>query len=60
MVGSSRGGEASICMCINVYKYLPTYLNEPSIKVALDNYPDIIRGIKEQMKTIIKYSVILL
>lgn len=22
MVDSSRGGEASICMCINVYKYL--------------------------------------
>ena len=43
MVGSSRGGEASICMYINVYKYL----NEPSIKVALDNYPDITKGIKE-------------
>lgn len=50
MAGSSRGGEASICMCINVYKYL----NEPSIKVALDNYPDIIEGIKEQIYTIIK------
>lgn len=27
MVGSSRGGEASICMCINVYKYLLSKLD---------------------------------
>lgn len=28
MVGSSRGGETSICMCINVYKYLNINLKD--------------------------------
>ena len=28
MVGSSRGGETSICMCINVYKYLNNIMEQ--------------------------------
>ena len=34
MVGSSRGGEASICMCMNVYNYLNSSdINFPLLRI---------------------------
>ena len=35
MVGSSRGGETSICMCINVYNYLILRLNLLRLKALI-------------------------
>ena len=37
MVGSSRGSETSICMCINVYKYLMVILKLPDFMVPRMN-----------------------
>ena len=52
MVGSSRGGEASICTCINVYNYLKKQEIDWTLFLAFFMYKR-----KTNMLTLIKNSV---